>query len=112
MVGEDAITVLGGTDDSIRDNLDTLIQTKGCIFATQQIFSEGMSVNQLGVIILTTPINNEPLLEQLIGRVTRTYTGKKQPIVVDIWLKGNIVQHQARQRLGHYMRQGYEISYF
>jgi superfamily II DNA or RNA helicase len=111
-IGEDAILVLGDTDQAIRDELDNLIKTKGCIFATQQIFSEGVSVNQLGVLVLTTPVNNEPLLEQLIGRITRIHPGKKTPIVVDIWLKGRIVEHQARQRLGHYMRQGYEISYF
>jgi superfamily II DNA or RNA helicase len=111
-IGEDAILVLGDTDQAIRDELDNLIKTKGCIFATQQIFSEGVSVNQLGVLVLTTPVNNEPLLEQLIGRITRIHPDKKTPIVVDIWLKGRIVEHQARQRLGHYMRQGYEISYF
>lgn len=107
-----AVTVLGSTSFEERENLDKVLKEKDIIFATQQIFSEGMSVNQLGVLILATPINNEPLLEQLIGRVTRQHPDKKQPIVVDIALKGRIVESQARQRLGHYMRQGYDISYF
>ncbi len=113
MYGEKALTVISSTDNSIRialqKQLDAGIET---LFATQQIFSEGISVNELGVLILASPVNNEPLLEQLIGRVTRTFPGKQTPIIVDIWLKGNIVRNQSQQRLGHYMRQGYEITYF
>lgn len=106
------VKILGSTSFEERDNLTSTIEEKDIVLATQQIFSEGISVNQLGVLILATPINNEPLLEQLIGRVTRNYPGKKQPIIVDIALKGRTVESQARKRLGHYMNQGYEISYY
>ena len=77
---------------------------------TQSIFSEGISLDILSCLILGTPVNNEPLLTQLIGRIIRTYEGKQQPTVVDINLIGNTARRQASQRLGYYIKQGYDIS--
>ena len=54
-------------------------------------------------------MNNEPLLTQLIGRVIRKKEGKKEPVVVDIQLKGNTARRQASNRVGYYMKQGYNI---
>ncbi len=81
------------------------------LFATQSIFSEGMSHDPLSALILGTPINNEPLLEQLIGRIQRVVFGKKTPKVVDIRLLGYTPERQFQTRLGHYMRQGYKVNY-
>ena len=75
---------------------------------TQAIFSEGISLDDLS-LILGTPVNNEPLLTQLIGRVIRQKEGKKTPIVIDIHLKGKTAQRQASNRMGYYMKQGYKI---
>ena len=36
--------------------------------------------------------------------------GKKDPIIVDINLKGNTARKQANNRKGYYMKQGYEIK--
>ena len=83
--------------------------SKNILFGTQAIFSEGISVDTLSCLILGTPINNDPLLTQLIGRVIREYKDKKQPKVVDIHLKGNTARRQASNRIGYYMRQGYNI---
>ena len=55
-------------------------------------------------------MNNEPLLTQLIGRVIRDYEDKQQPVIVDINLIGKTAKRQAGQRLGYYIKQGYEIS--
>ena len=57
---------------------------KEILFGTQAIFSEGISVNSLSVLILGTPINNEPLLTQLIGRVIREKDGKRDPVIVAV----------------------------
>ena len=83
---------------------------KNILFGTQAIFSEGISVNALSVLILGTPINNEPLLTQLIGRVIREREGKKTPVIVDIHLKGNTARKQASNRMGYYMKQGWHIN--
>ena len=57
-----------------------------------------------------TPLNNEPLLIQLIGRVIRKLEGKQQPVILDIHLKGNTASKQAKARMGVYIKQGYEIQ--
>jgi len=59
---------------------------------------------------LGTPINNEPLLTQLIGRIIRKQEGKKSPVVIDIHLKGKTATNQASNRIGYYMKQGYKIE--
>ena len=82
---------------------------KDVLFGTQSIFSEGISLDCLSCLILGTPINNEPLLTQLIGRVIRMYDGKQQPKVVDINLHGRTARKQASARRGYYIRQGYEV---
>jgi hypothetical protein len=62
-------------------------------------------------LILGTPINNEPLLTQLVGRVIREKEGKINPVILDIHLKGNTAKRQASNRMGYYMKQGWEIRY-
>ena len=80
------------------------------LFGTQSIFSEGISLNQLSCLVLATPINNEPLLTQLIGRVIREQEGKRQPVIVDIHLKGKTASRQANNRLGYYVKEGYKVN--
>ena len=80
------------------------------LFGTQAIFSEGISLNCLSCLILATPINNEPLLTQLIGRVVREDEGKLTPVILDIHLIGKTASSQASKRMGHYIKQGYIIK--
>ena len=81
------------------------------LWGTQSLVSEGLSINPLSCLILATPLNNMPLLEQLIGRVIREHPEKPRPVVVDIRLEGNTVNRQYSNRLGHYMKEGYEIKF-
>lgn len=111
-IGPTAMLVTGSTSEEERDQLEKRLKTNSVICGTQSIFSEGISINPLSCLILGTPVHNEPLLEQLIGRIVRVYPDKLTPVVVDLWLKGGIAERQAQARLGHYMKQGYNISYF
>lgn len=77
--------------------------------ATQSIFSEGVSVNALSCIILATPINNDPLVEQLGGRIMRKEDGKLQPVIVDIQLEGNTARRHRYTRKGVYIRNGWTM---
>lgn len=95
-------------DEVIRKVFDEEITQ---VWGTQSMVSEGLSINPLSCLILATPLNNMPLLEQLIGRVIREYPGKIKPVVVDIRLEGNTVSRQYNNRLGHYMKEGYEIKF-
>lgn len=81
------------------------------LLGTQSIFSEGISVNPLSCLILATPVNNTPLLTQLIGRVVREHPGKQQPVIVDINLLGKTAEKQAKLRLGHYLKEKYEVYF-
>jgi len=81
------------------------------VWGTQSLVSEGLSINPLSCLILGTPLNNMPLLEQLIGRIIRESEGKQQPVIVDVKLAGNTVTRQFNNRLGHYMKEGYDIKF-
>ena len=111
LTGEDAVCVTGAIPHEERpDLINQIFGDKNILYGTQSIFSEGISLDVLSCLILGTPVNNEPLLTQLIGRIIRNYEGKKQPTVVDIHLIGNTAKRQANARLGYYLKQGYEIS--
>ena len=110
--GEKAVCVTGEVPHEERETLINEILTgrKSILYGTQAIFSEGISVNNLSCLVLGTPINNEPLLTQLIGRVIRKEENKLSPVIVDVHLKGNTASRQASNRIGYYMKQGYQIK--
>ena len=113
LTGEKAICVTGEVAHEDREKLvdEILYGDKEVLYGTQAIFSEGISVDTLSCLILGTPVNNEPLLTQLVGRVIRKREGKKDPVIVDIHLKGNTARKQASNRMGFYMKQGWNIKY-
>ena len=84
------------------------------ILGSISIFKEGISVNPLSCLILGTPISgkNLPMLEQLIGRVTRQHPNKKQPIVVDIQLDGGLAKKQCSERVNYYLNLNYQVQNF
>ena len=111
LTGDNAVCVTGKIHHEDRaDIINQIFEDKNVLYGTQSIFSEGISLNILSCLILATPVNNEPLLTQLIGRIIRDYEGKQQPVVVDINLIGKTAKRQASLRLGYYLKQGYEIS--
>lgn len=80
------------------------------IIATQSIVSEGYSNNKLSALILGTPVNNDALLEQLIGRICRMYDGKGTPLVIDLKINCPMGKNQYRNRYGYYIRSGYKVT--
>lgn len=112
LVGDKAIYITGEIERNERKRLMSLIRSgaKEILFGTQAIFSEGTSEDTLSCLILATPVNNEPLLTQLIGRVIRKRPDKLKPKIVDLNLLGNTARRQASARIGYYMRMGYNIS--
>ena len=113
LTGEKAICVTGEVAHEDRETLvDEILYGKAeILYGTQAIFSEGISVDTLSCLILGTPVNNEPLLTQLVGRVIRKKEGKIDPVIVDIHLKGNTARKQASNRVGFYMKQGWNMKY-
>lgn len=92
--------------NAIRTNKEAQI-----LWGSQTIFSEGVSVNELSVAILATPINNDPLLEQIAGRIMRLADNKLPPILVDINLSGNTGKNHANSRKSFYINAGWEIKF-
>jgi len=111
LCGDKAVSITGDMEFTEREDvMNQIKEDKNILFGTQSIFSEGISLNDLSCLVLGTPINNEPLLTQLIGRVIRDKEGKQQPVIVDIHLKGKTAARQANARLGYYMKQDYEVN--
>ena len=112
LTGDKAICVTGEIPQEEREELINELRfgNKNVLYGTQAIFSEGISINELSCLILGTPINNEPLLTQLIGRIIRKEEDKPTPVIIDIHLKGDTARRQASNRVGYYMKQGYEIK--
>jgi len=108
--GDSAVCITGELEHEQREILlESVKDSKDILYGTQAIFSEGISLDVLSCLVLATPINNDPLLTQLIGRVIRKREGKRQPIVVDIHLRGKTATKQATARHGFYIKQGYEV---
>lgn len=104
-------TLIGATKD--RDSIINGVYEGAVdqVWGTQSLVSEGLSINPLSCLILATPLNNMPLLEQLIGRIIREHEGKIAPIIVDPKLVGHTTSNQFNNRLGHYMKEAYEIKF-
>ena len=113
LTGDRSICVTGEVAHEDREKLieEILTGNKNVLYGTQAIFSEGISVDTLSCLILATPVNNEPLLTQLCGRVIRKKEGKIDPVIIDIHLKGNTARRQASNRVGFYMKQGWDMKY-
>tara|TARA_X000001382_G_scaffold1930_1_gene2354 strand:+ start:23161 stop:24444 length:1284 start_codon:yes stop_codon:yes gene_type:complete len=113
LTGDKAVCVTGEVPHEEREALlnEITYGDKNVLYGTQSIFSEGISLDSLSCLILGTPINNEPLLTQLVGRVIREKEGKVSPVILDIHLKGNTATRQASNRMGYYMKQGWETRY-
>ena len=113
LTGDKAVCVTGEVSHEDRETLVNriLYGDANVLYGTQAIFSEGISVDTLSCLILGTPVNNEPLLTQLVGRVIRKKEGKIDPVIIDIHLRGNTARKQASNRVGFYMKQGWEMKY-
>jgi len=81
------------------------------IAGSSKIFSEGFNEPILSSLIMAMVINNRALLKQLLGRIERQHPDKKQPVAIDIALKGRTARAQAAQRINFYSNEGYEIKY-
>jgi superfamily II DNA or RNA helicase len=111
-VGETCVLVTGETNFEQRQQVKQQLLTKEkmCIAGSRQIFSEGISINSLSCVILAVPIANDSLLEQIVGRIQRQHEDKLQPVVLDMQFSGFMDKKQNRDRLGFYMRKGWNIE--
>lgn len=80
------------------------------LYGSTNIFSEGISEKYLSCLIIGTPINNEPLMDQLIGRIVRLADNKPKPVVVFPLFTGKTVEKQAQLMKAYFLKCGYAIK--
>jgi|19_taG_2_1085344.scaffolds.fasta_scaffold00062_60 hypothetical protein len=107
-----SMLVIGTTKNrkELRDLMEKDKNLNIC-YGAISIFKEGVSWNFLSCLLIATAVNNDPMLEQLIGRVQRVYPNKLKPVIVDFIFKGGTGKRQAQARAAFYMRQGFSIKY-
>jgi superfamily II DNA or RNA helicase len=112
-IGEKCMLVTGETGFEERKVIGDKIETGEvtCIAGSRQIFSEGISMNRLSCVILASPIANEALLEQIVGRIMRKHDKKPPPEVIDIQFSGIADRKQNNVRMKVYMEKGWEIEH-
>lgn len=105
-----SVGIVGGTKN--QKELEDQIRTgkKRILYGSIAIYKEGISINQLSSLILGTPISNEPLILQLVGRIIRLLEGKVTPEVIDLVFKGKTGQRQLQTRISAYSQEGYRIE--
>lgn len=101
--------LVGATKQSDREDILQNAGTKYDIILSTKIFDEGISCHRLDTLILTCPSNNPAKLEQRIGRIQREHPDKKEPLIIDFWLSGNIVQNQQKSRAKWYQKQNFKL---
>lgn len=110
MLGDRATVIVGETPNR-KEELNKIASGECDILCgSRQIFSEGISQNELSCLILATPIVNTPTLEQVIGRVMRLSPGKLDPVVIDIQYAGPTEKVQNAKRLAFYLEKGWKIE--
>jgi len=111
-IGDTCLLVTGETSFEQRQKAkeQLLNKEKLCVAGSRQIFSEGISINILSCVILAVPMSNDSLLEQIVGRIMRPHEGKQSPLVVDIQFAGWADKKQNNDRLGLYLRKGWEVE--
>lgn len=104
-----SVLVTGNIDDRDKQHKELREDEKDILWGAISIYKEGISENYLSCLILGTPINNDPMLKQLIGRILRLWEGKPTPLIIDIVLKGATARRQAATRAGRYVKKGYKV---
>lgn len=106
----DSITILG-SDENRKEKFELISSgKKDNVWASVSIFKEGLSINILDTLIMAMPSNNDPMTEQLIGRVMRQHPGKESAEVYDIVLAGSTGDNQLQTRMAFYNREKYIVK--
>ncbi len=72
------------------------------LFATYSLAKEGLDIPRLERLFLTTPVKDEAVVIQSIGRIARTYSGKCNPIAYDFVDNIPFCKRAYKERTRHY----------
>lgn len=80
------------------------------LFATYQLAKEGLDIPRLDRLYLVTPQKDYAVIVQSVGRVARTFPGKKSPMVYDYIDSGIGLEKSYKRRCTHYRKCGCTIG--
>lgn len=80
------------------------------LFATYQLAKEGLDIPRLDRLYLVTPQKDYAVIVQSVGRVARTFPGKKSPMVYDYIDSGIGSEKSYKRRCTHYRKCGCTIG--
>lgn len=79
--GIPAAAVTGGMSPQKRtDIINAMGDGKIRVICATQVFKLGIDIPVLDTLYATCPMNNQPLLQQMLGRIRRFYDGKQSPV--------------------------------
>lgn len=80
------VTIDGKTKKDIREeHLEAMRKgEKKVMIATYSLAKEGLDIPCLERLILATPHKDYAVITQAVGRIARSYPGKREPIVIDM----------------------------
>lgn len=77
---------------------------KKYLFASYALAKEGLDIPQLERLFMATPVKDEAVVIQAVGRVCRTNPGKETPLVYDFVDNIRYCQRAYKQRCRHYRK--------
>lgn len=121
-------------ESSDKDRDQTLMRMKkgleefSVIFGTTSLLSVGVDIPELDTVIIACDMKGKVLTTQSAGRILRSFSGKKQPVIVDLhdgykWnfemknagLQGDVTNYtfhkQFQERLRLYKSKGWTVEY-
>ena len=98
-------------NQEIKEKMISIPKDKSLILiATGQKIGEGFNFPRLDTLLLAAPIKFEGRLTQYVGRLNRSYDGKKDVIVYDyVDTHISFFDKQYKSRLKSYKKMGYQI---
>lgn len=79
---------------------------KNFLFATYALAKEGLDIPRLERLFLTTPVKDEAVVIQSVGRIARTCEGKQFPVAYDFVDNIPFCYRAYRERVKHYRKIG------
>ena len=83
---------------------------KQFLFATYSLSKEGLDIPRLERLFMASPVKDEAVVIQAVGRIARTSEGKQQPVVYDYIDNIRYCQRAFKERCKHYHKIGAKIE--
>lgn len=110
-MAERACLVSGKTKKDVRERAIEDMRTgrKDYLFATYALSREGLDIPRLESLYLTTPVKDEAVVIQAIGRIARTSPDKKTPTAFDFIDAIPFCKRAWKERCRHYKQIGAQL---